>query len=239
MKNFNKLITLGCSLTYEYNEPSWSTHLSNLLNIPVTNLSVSAGSNQLQIQRIKKTILNNRIDDKTLVVWQITSCNRVYARVKNNERNISLLKEEGKTTGHETFVYSDKNIFDGKARIDLVCNSPYAFEICNAGLNFDGVDSINLMEEILFFLQIIKKITPYVVVFFGWEKVMAEDYSVKLLEAFKIKLDEYGIFYADEPFVEWCRENSQNFHPDNQHPTFESGRNYAELVILPIIKKFC
>jgi hypothetical protein len=226
---FNQLISLGCSLTHQI---GWADQVATTLDIPLTNLAVSAGSNQIQQKRIQEYILRKGITENDLVIWQITSTTRKHKRESLSPKwQITLQKEltdsdevKRDPTYHFTFTKSSLNLFDNKERIDFLCTSPYTYS--------SQLDEAGLLEEILFHLVTVKKYTPYLIVVLGWEQVITDQYRNK----FKELLKEYKINYVDEYICEWCAIQNLPFN-GTLHPSHNSYQEYALKVLIPKIKE--
>ena len=100
----NRLITLGCSLTHH---AGWASTLQKSLDVPLINLSMSSGSNQLQQWRYQELVLRNEITSNDLIVWQITGAERQFLRIKSKSANVEALNDT---------VRFSKNIFDGSVK---------------------------------------------------------------------------------------------------------------------------
>jgi hypothetical protein len=225
---FNHLISLGCSLTHQI---GWADHVATTLEIPLTNLAVSAGSNQIQQRRLQEYILRKGITEKDLVIWQLTSTDRRYSRVQLTPRWQKILHKE-LTDSDEikndplyqfTFTKSSPNLIDNQERIDFLCTSDHAS---------GDVNEANLLEEILFHLVVVKKYTPYLIVVLGWEQVITDQYRNK----FKELLKKYNIDYIDDYICEWCAIQNLPFD-GTLHPAHNSYKEYAVDVLIPKIKE--
>ena len=224
----NHLISLGCSLTHQI---GWANRVANTLNIPLTNLAVSAGSNQIQQKRIQEYILRKGITENDLVIWQITSTNRKYSRERLSQRWQNTLQKE-LTDSDEvkrdpsyrfTFTKSFPNLLDNTERIDFLCTSPYASS---------QFDEANILEEMLFHFVTLKKYTPHLIVVLGWEQVITDQYRNK----FKELLKENNIDFIDEYICEWCAVHNLPFD-GTLHPAQSSYQEYALNVLIPRIKE--
>jgi len=206
------LITLGCSLTYL---PGWANVISDKMNLNLINLSMSAGSNQLQIKRLQQFLLVKNISKHDAVVWQITSTARGYSRKLIYNKEIDKNKPE--------FTSMFENIFDNKKRIDLLSVSPDVTR---------DIDEPQLLEDILFHLIVVKKYTPNLLVFLGWEQATSDQYREKFLSA----LVKNNIDFTNEYMCEWCILN--NYKMDsNLHPSPAGYEAYAKDIIIPKLRQ--
>jgi ABC-type uncharacterized transport system fused permease/ATPase subunit len=225
---FNRLISLGCSLTHQI---GWADQVASTLEIPLINLAVSAGSNQIQQKRIQEFILRNGISNHDLVVWQITGTSRHYNRERLTFKWRHNLKKELTDSDeikrdpsyHFTFTRSSQNLIDFEERIDFLCTSPYAI---------GNIDEADLLEDILFHLVTIKKYTPYLLVVLGWEQAITNQNRNKFIKLLK----EYHIDCVDEYICEWCANQNLPFD-GTLHPSHNSYQEYALNVLIPKIRE--
>ena len=218
------LITLGCSIT---SLSGWKEKIASTLAVPLINLSQSAGSNTLQIQRLHEYIINNSLVDQDIIIWQITAP-RFSQRLVATVENAMLAAEIQKTQfgGSEVMVhYSSKsiNFFDDQRRIDILCNSP----LINDHVRRDFNDADEL-ESVLATLILLKKFHPRLLVFLGWHDVINRDFK----EKFFAQLTKNQIDFVADPLVDWVKRNNLPFD-DSLHPKQESHESYALNVLLP------
>lgn len=221
MKN-NRLITLGCSLTHH---AGWASTLQKRLDIPLINLSMSSGSNQLQQWRFQELVFKDNITDKDIVIWQITGSERRFAR----KRLFSLTNAQREQ--HKLDIDIDgtkilsKNIFDNYYRLDYLSHASYK--------KWDPQDEQNL-ENLLFYIISSKKMTPNTFVIYGWENCIPSDYK----SIFESQLSKHNITIIDQPIVEWCHANKLSFHPDNVHPLQSAYETYVDDYLLSTLQEF-
>ena len=221
-----RLITLGCSLTHQI---GWADYVSTCSKLPLINLAQSAGSNQIQQHRFKEFILTDSILHEDFVIWQITSTGRKHDRLKLTPTwRLKLAKElyvpdiiRNGPKFHHTITQKHVNLFDGKARVDLLCTTDYV----------DGpTDEEQLLEDLLFSLVMAKKHTPNLLVIFGWNEVIQHQH----IDLFKTLLNKFGIAYLDDTIVDWCSKHNLPF-AGSMHPTHKSYQAYGANVVLPKI----
>lgn len=219
-----KLITLGCSFTHQV---GWAAYVERCTELPLVNLSQSAGSNQIQQYRFQEYILRERIDGSELVIWQITSTQRKHSRIKTNMVwRIKLGKElfdidSTKKDYFPTITKKNKNLFDDEARIDFLSSTTQIPS---------PTDEEQLIEDLLFHLVIAKKFFPNLLVIFGWDRVLPSKYMQK----FKDMLTLFNIEYIEDSILEWCKKHHLPM-AGTQHPTHRSYQEYGEKVIMPKI----
>lgn len=214
---YNKLITLGCSITHHH---GWANFVSTALKIPLVNLSESSGTNFLQCKRFQELAFKQNIANNDIIIWQITSVERSFARKKennyidNNDQSISAVKSV--------------NIFDNMPRIDFLSHSSVALS------SNSSQDYPQLIEDLLFYIISAKKFTPNVFVVYGWEGVMSKEYKT----IFENHLSLYNITLIKEPIVNWCSNKNLSFHSDNLHPTGEAYYSYSIDYLLPVLSRY-
>lgn len=213
-----KLVTLGCSLTHQI---GWADYVSACTQLPLVNLSQSAGGNQIQQHRFKEYLLAGNANIQDIVIWQITSTHRKHGRIKlNNSWRKKLAKElYVPFSSHPTITQKYSNLFDGKKRIDFLCTSD-----CIE----DPDDEEQLIEDLLFYLVTAKQFFPKLLIVFGWQRVLPPPYMRK----FKKLLNSFNIDYIDEPIANWCEKNKLGFK-GSLHPTQLSYQIYGQKVIVP------
>jgi hypothetical protein len=217
----SKLITLGCSIT---SQCGVKEHLSKLLNLENLDLSHSAGSNQLQVKRLFELFLNNRIEKNDIVCWQITGVYRNYLRLQlDSQQQVEDIQKNNFKDPYHHYTYSkNKNIFDQKNRIEILCNSPLVEN------EFDENDEL---QTLLGTIILLKQYCKNIIIVFGWKEVMLTDQKT----VFKKLLNEYDIDFVDEYFLEFSKDRNMPMM-DNMHPGLEAGTLYAEEVIYKKIK---
>jgi hypothetical protein len=216
-----RLITLGCSLTHQ---AGWAQYLSECMKLPLFNLAQSAGSNQLQQRRIQEFIFSKNIIDADIVLWQLTSTVRYYKREQVNSENQKIIESDDNQKSCPTMLFSNKNIFDNTIRVDHLCNS--------ADQMYDEIDEEQQLEDLIFYLISLKKFTPNLFVFLGWNDAIPLAYH----QIFKTVLKKHQINFIDVPLVDWCIEN--NLDLDRLlHPTVGSSSKYASDILIPLIEK--
>lgn len=217
-----KIITLGCSLTHQ---AGWAEYVHHCTGLPVINLAQSAGSNQIQQYRFHEYILREKIDSSDLVIWQITATHRRHGRIKlNTEWRLKLGKElyiPNRLKINPTITTRNKNLFDNRKRVDFLCISNNATSV---------KDEEQVIEDLLFHLITAKKFFPNLLVIFGWDRVLPEQYQ----EKFKKFLKSFDIEYIEDSIVDWC-ESRQLPMAGTGHPTHRSYQIYGEQVIIPKI----
>jgi len=224
-----KLFTFGCSLT-DYK--GVKEKLSELLNVEVVNSSQSAGSNQLQVKRFQKLILENEIKSDDIIYWQVTFMFRRYRRLmKHHLEHIEDIQRNSFKYEGVHFLSQVKNVFDNDIRIDLMSNSPWLEKY----LDESEVDYNEELQTLLSNLAIAKKVTKKMIVVFGWDEVVPMEYMI----IFKKYLDKHKIEYIDETYLSYTLRNKLKFS-DNEypgHPTPESAYVFAESVVYPKLKQ--
>lgn len=221
-----KLFTFGCSLT---DFKGIKEKLSNLLGVEFVNSAQAAGSNQLQINKFNELVLENKITNEDIIYWQITFMLRRYRRLmKHHLPQIeNMQKNQFKFPGTH-FTISNPNIFDNQTRIDLMTNSPWYSKY----IKESEIDYNQDLQTLLSTIILSKKITKNVIVVFGWDEVITDDY----LKIFKNYLKKNNIKYVDESYLTYVTKNNLEFM-DDLHPTEKSAELFAENIIYPLLKE--
>jgi hypothetical protein len=197
----------GCSLTKMCGIPDYFREKG----LTVVDFSASAGSNQLQIQRyydhVQQNVLHNDV-----IIFQITSLRRPWARLDKttflDNRSLYVPKLP---KGHHCFVENDTTV-------DLLCNAV-----------FDHVDPVMLStNDLLTFLQTLGQ-NNRLLVWIGHQGFV-DEHEKKILDF----LHNQKILYCKHYFTEWCLKHKLPFW-DSNHPTVESGRQFAEQCLWPMI----
>lgn len=222
-----KLITLGCSLTEFSN---WAYHLSKSINVPITNLASSAGSNQLQIEKFFDLVVSDGVSADDIVVWQITSLHRLHLRLPPTAENLQQLKlgqEKLNSNFYKHYNETHKpNIYDYRYRYDILSRSPLISKEMIA-----GADYMQDLQRLTAVLSLVNRCCK-LLVFVGWSEALTVNDRNHCQEFFK-HLDRLGIDYIKECYVDWTRENNLLFWEDGWHPDETSGSLFAEQVIMP------
>ena len=215
-----KLITLGCSLTALNGVKE---ELATLINADLLNLSHSAGSNQLQVNRLHDLILNGQLDSTDIVYWQITSVFRKYERLQMNRFDeIDKIQKKQFVDPYHHYVCDSKNIFDNELRIDLLCNSP---------VKIKEIDVNQDLQMLLATIIMLSHITPKIIIVFGWKNVMFDNQ----LDIFKNYLTNNHINFIDQLYLEYAIDNKLKMLND-MHPADSAGKQYAKEIVYPKLR---
>ena len=215
-----KIITLGCSLTEHM---GMKEELAELLKVKNVSLAQSAGSNGLQIARFQEHILHNTINNKDIVLWQVTSASRKFTRLYPHSHTLDDVKQIQKNTFDKIdqyhYISNSFNVFDQLSRIDLLCNSP----------GNKSTDVLEEMQTLLTHIILFSKIYPKLLVMFGWSKVLNQ-----CQEMFVQHLSKHNINYVEEFYLDWVIHNRLELFNDT-HPAESAGREYAKKILYPRI----
>lgn len=210
----NKLVVFGCSLSSLGNNESWSDKVAEALPVHFINYAVASSSNQLQMKRFQEFILTNTVSDNDIILWQITGYERTHVRAKN-----PIVKNK------DALIKTSPNHFDGIERCDTLSHSGITYKF------MDENDAEQRLEELLFHLVSANKFTKKLLVIFGWDEVMPEDYMIK----FKQVLTQKNIQFENMSIVTWAKQNNFSF-PDGYHPGKEAYKSFANDIVLPKLK---
>jgi hypothetical protein len=226
-----KMVILGCSLSAEGHVPSWPNRVSEVAGLECYNLAVPASSNQLQIERFKEYILDNRLGKDDIVIWEITGTERGHQRIKfeTSEKYIKetphiMWNEEGMLLGTNCALPQRKNQFDSEYRLDYLCNHQITLKM--------KVDEAQLLEDILFFLTTARQYTKHLVVLIGWKEAISSKYYDQFISTLK----ERGFAYIDSHIMEHSIENNIPLD-ESLHPTKEGYFSYADNCVIPKLKE--
>lgn len=225
-----RIIALGCSIT---NGCGWTDHVRASLSLTdqtqydCHNLSRGSGSNQIQIKRFQEFLLDHVIEPEDIIMWQITSTTRAHARYPALPRFVAMALQDSQ--GHEHLTYNiytrHANLFDLLHRLDFLSHSQYAQKI--------WIDEAQVLEDLLFMLQVARKYTKNVLVFRGWQTVIHENCLTKFTD----ELARRDITYLPEALVDWCTEQRLPFKDDNFHPRLSTSQIFSREIILPALRK--
>jgi hypothetical protein len=224
-----KLFTLGCSLTHHY---GMKEKVASMLNAELINFAESAGSNQLQINKIQNYIINNSVTHNDIILWQITGSCRSHNRLFPNNENRALVDKVQKEQFSDLYghwVRSPANIFDGVSRLDLLSNSPLLHTMTFT----KTCDENQNLETLLANIILLSAKCKNLLVMYGWESIF---FTEKNKNIFYEKLLRHNIPVLTESYLDWVIQQNLPLL-DDSHPTMESGEIFAEKVIVPKLKE--
>jgi hypothetical protein len=175
----------------------------------------------LSVNRLLEHIVRGNISADDIVYWQISGGERNYLRMSMEHKKwvAEVQRKYFDSPGHH-FRYTEyKNIFDGQPRIDLLCNSPILIQ----NYLHDPADNLQIL---LGTILLLKKYTSKLLIAFGWSTVLEDPDE----EVFKQILQERGVDYLEEYFVDYSKENGLEMLDDG-HPAKSAGEQYAEQII--------
>jgi hypothetical protein len=220
MKKWNKLVTLGCSLSPL--EGFWPEYLAEYLDIHPDNhahYGFGGSGNQLLLNLWHEYFLKNDLQD-TLVVWQITGLNRHSGLFKLTENEQAALDPKTQWNNDNNGCWVKINtFFDNKPRIGLYGNFS-KFE----PFNQYNIDAQTLYAQLTSTLCTIPCDT---LIFRGWSGAVLEPKWQQSLPVFK----KYQKTVIKEPYVDWVIENDFTMQDDGIHPTGKSSREYFNQII--------
>jgi hypothetical protein len=218
----NKLLVFGCSLSAQGHLKTWSDRVSEVTGLLCVNLAIPASSNQLQIQRFKEYVLDTGIHSTDIIIWEITSTERCYKRVKFDiaQKFIKRFQRDGNIL----FESNRKNCFDNDYRYDYLCHHPDGI-----GMH---IDEAQLLEDILFFLTIARQFTKNVIVLLGWKEALPKNYYKEFIS----KLKERNFNFIDSHILEHAIDNHLPLE-DDFHPGEEGYISFADNCVIPKLKE--
>lgn len=221
----NKLITLGCSLTYDYGVKE---KLAELLGYELHSLAQTAGSNGLQINKFHEFILENTTNVNDIVIWQITSPTRNAVRLYpshityNKVKSIQDTEFAPKDRYH--YIQNSFNVFDNISRLDMLCNSPYSL------VEFDQNEQL---QNVLTNIILCSKVYPKTLVTFGWSEMLNQ----REKNIFYNYFEKHKINYIEQFYTNWVREKGYKMWDDDKHPDADAGAEFAKQILYPKIVK--
>ena len=215
----NRIIALGCSHTAI---DGYINYFNKMYNLEIENFAESAGSNQLQLHKLNNAYIKNKIDNSTILLWQITSPVRNHIIIPDKNSKCSGTPREGLYNWTPIEIELGDHL--GCA---LLANHPD----CKITNPYDHV--VNLQNIIIGIVQwsyIVKKI----IVYFGWEFLSNSEYesSIKILE----QRTNITILPKDQSIVSWCRNQNLEFADDFQHPLPQSYIKWGEANLIKYLK---
>jgi hypothetical protein len=219
----NRFLTLGCSIT---DHPGWASYTSQCINRPLLNVAVSSGSNDIQQHYVQHAILTNQIQETDLVIWQVTSTIRKYARMPATVPNRLAVHNLSHVTPNVPYLITPfENLFDHVNRIEALS---HVAEPLTPLLMLPEADRISAL---LFDMVALSRFTKNMVVLLGWEHAISPEYK----QQFETVLRNHNIRYIPTPIVDWCITQQLTFNGDNIHPSNHASCSYAQQVILPVL----
>ena len=212
-----KILCFGDSLTAEHNHKTWPSRISDYLKIGHINFAVPASSNALQIKKWQNYVSQHEVGAQDIVIWQITFTLRHHRCISNKLTIHRPYLDNLKIGNYDTHV----NYFDNCQRYNLLSNFP---------MQANDVDEAETLEDIAYTLKVARKHTQNVLVFFGWDEVIPDQYQDKFIDFLSFNT----IKFVRQSLVSFSREN--NFAFDSElHPVPEAGNAYADRCLLPVL----
>lgn len=211
-----EIVVLGCSLSAQ---PGYADYIYENYHSIVHNLAVCAGSNDLQQLRLTNLYFDNKIDNETILLWQVTSPMRKFM-VSPYDDDRFCYGTPSSPYDKNSFCYgaSPSEYFDwmlqdvsltGKRHRIWLNNNKKVKAVPNC-LSDDAALQ-NLAMDIFQWSLIVKKVFVTV----GWRDMVDADTLEGFLEFLSSK--NIDTLPHDQCIVDWCRDNQQPFG-DNMHP---------------------
>lgn len=224
-----KLVILGCSLS---DLEGYKEELSRLLPADLVNLSKTAGSNGLQIAKIKSYLFDTELNSEDVIIWQVTSMTRkTMRRSYPYEKYYEMMSSQFNNGTNAYYDESRVNFFDKQKRIYHLLGSPQIFDD-----NDEIFDPVEELQELLLTIKLVQCIHPRLLVFLGWAGAIPND---SYRNTFYDILEKKNIQHIKETYVEWVMTNNLDFwkwDASKLHPTPDSGKNFARKVLFPKLK---
>lgn len=211
-------VSLGCSLTAQ---SGYVNYIKKAYNLEIENLSVSAGSNFLQIHKLNNLLIDKQVGNDTTLLWQITSPARQF---EIHPRAPRQFKNGIPYVGIFDWVPEPVNLFKSDHTVFLCNNSYYDNKTTNLDYNMQS-----LLCDIYKWSKIVKRI----IVYFGWSSMLPTTHIVMSMN-FLNDLPNVCCLNLESSIVDWCRQNKLSFD-DSEHPTEESYIRWAQQVLVPVL----
>jgi len=216
-------IALGCSLTAQ---EGWVAKLSSSKNLSIRNLAVSAGSNELQIARLRNLIFQNEINNEIVLIWQITGWQREFQVLRPSQDNKKYMNGE---PGKGSFDYWNlDNSLDDSDTIALLAGNAY---FKSFPLKHTQYAIQHLTSEIWLWSRLVK----HIFICTGWAGICNEKGYTKM-STFLNKQSNISLLPAEYSIFDWCKSKNLPLS-DDTHPSKESYEQWAESVLWPWISR--
>lgn len=213
----NRYISLGCSLTAQ---TGYIKFLIREYGLDITNLAVSAGSNQLQQHRLNNLYVKNQINLNTILLWQITFPLRSHALIDYDE-----FAETNSSSEFFDNIRENVELFQS-SHYALLTHNPY-FQKIHVASNYNE-NLQNLTIDIMHWSFLCKKI----IVYLGWDFMEKKVYKTFL--NFLKRRPNILVLPQESNIVDWCKNNNLEFS-DDLHPTEESYIQWAKSNLIPVL----
>jgi len=227
MFTMGTLHTFGCSLTAS---TDWPKNLADELGYILHNHGVPAGDNTTQVRRFKDCILNQSVNAKDLVIWEVTYLNRLGFRLSPDHHFFTRNRDNKDV--NINFHTSSKNIVDGEMHVDYVAFNKDWYDV-----NWHVQNVGEMLTDLLFCLKIANEKTYGGCLVWFAENNIFEDNNTKDRFLAFLKNEKINMVDYDLGLMNWTRENNYDLAPDGMHPAPEIYNLYAEKVIKPRIPK--
>lgn len=199
-----KIVILGCSLSAQKGYADYLIRQGH----EVTNLAVSASSNDLQQFRMGQYFMQGHLTPDTTVIWQITGLDRNWGVL--DEHDTWMCKGQP-MVGHFDWLPITVAL-DGKERAFLLANNDRVI------LKKPMIDSVvlqNLAVDIYRWSLMVRQM----IVVIGWKDIACPDILQLFLDWLQAR--RVVALRLDQAIVDWCRHVGEEFG-DGQHP-LETG----------------
>ena len=217
-----KLIVLGNCLS---SLRGWTDMIAKELNYELVNLATAGSGNELQINLMKDYLIDNKINNTDVIVWQIASLETLTLRITTDKFQDVQMVDTMLPKRMIHYVKKSKNKFDNEYRIDLLFHSPMRLLARNTNLE----DPNQQFQDLLFMFTILKGLGARLLV----TKGKNDDVKYKDWERFKTLLNERDIPYMEETVIDWCTAEGLCFFKMNPIPTRRSRMEFGRRVIIP------
>lgn len=225
LKNYKKLVTLGCSLSPR---GFWPYTVRNSLNVEEKNhihFGFGGGSNYLTLHRWYEYMMVAEDLKDTLVIWQITGIHRDATIFDDYPKEYLLSEREvdngmygdGKCTNDNDGDWFQYHTFFGNTkRIGKWGKNTYK-------------DLPHAMDPNILCAQLVSTIATVPcdkAVFRGWSGALPETYWKESKKVFH----KNNAIVIEECIADWCIQNDLKMQPDGVHPTETSSQTFGNFI---------
>ena len=219
----NKLITLGCSLTYH---GGWNIPLAELLKYELYDTSMYASSNIMQVNIFNNLLITDQIKQNDILIWQLTGQLRSgFSLIRTPNWHERLDDTPDYNDGCEYYINLPANHFDNLPRTHILSNHPLTkIHMYDWPQELEATMSTIIMSSKLF----------KVLVFVGWDGALTEihDNYNKVIDL----LENNEVPHIKESCLSWHIRNKLELKNDS-HPLQTNGHLYAEQVLYPKLQE--
>lgn len=199
----SEIIVLGCSLSAQL---GYANYIAEKYQRPVHNLSVSAGSNELQQFRLSNLYLDNKVNQESIILWQVTAPTRkfMFSPYGDDTRSCNGTPFWGKYD----WIPQDVALVREKSVV-WINHHERVMDLPN---HLTPAAALQMLAVDIFQWSLLVK---KVFVTMGWKDLADPDTLDRFIGFLTSKNIE--VLPLDQCIVDWCRDKRQRFS-DESHP---------------------